>query len=159
MNYKNAIKQEFQALLLTEDIDVDIKEEGDQLTFAILVGNGSKGGLHLSSTVSKFDAIESIQVVMTIFRAQLIAYAIGCLKKGYKAKKSPVFVPEFTDTLLFKSIAEAQSHYQQVASVVASFDVFHGTYFGGAKITKKPAPKKSTRKASDSGKVPKKIAR
>ncbi|TXG77115.1 hypothetical protein E6Q11_03320 [Candidatus Dojkabacteria bacterium] len=147
MNLKNAILQEFQALLFTKDIDVSVKEEGDAVTFAILVGNGVKGGLHFSATVNRFDVNESVQCAMKIFHAQLCLYAIECLKKGVKVKMPKIFIPEFTDTLFWPNVAHAQAHNNDLGSVINSFDVFKGTYFGGSKMPRKVATKKPKAKA------------
>jgi len=158
MNLKNAILQEFQACLFTKDIDVDVKEDGDQVTFAVLVGKGKMGGLHFSATIARHDLSESLQCAMKIFNAQLVLYAIECLKKGVQAKVKTVFVPQFTDTVFIQNVGQAQSHYEDLASVVRSFDVFKGTYFGGYRIPKSRATaKKTTEKASVRRSISKKL--
>jgi hypothetical protein len=136
MDYKNIITQEIQAFLMSEDVEVTTVEHKDDpsipedmLKFAILVGNGKKGGLHFSADINKMDIQTTLQLCFRILHAQLIIYAIDCIKQGHRGTIAMPFVPDFKETVLFNNVAEAQAHYNSLSSTVASFSVFENSYF------------------------------
>lgn len=148
MNYKEAILQEVQAFLLSEDVLVDVKEMNDDptipfdmLKFSILVGNGRMGGLHFSATVDKFDLGSSIDMCLKILNGHLMMYAIQAINAGVSVPKLEIFVPEFTSTVLSRNVAEAQAKHNVLASVVGSYDVFKDTAFVKGTKIKKPSAK------------------
>lgn len=136
MDYKKVITEEMQAFLLSKDIEVDVrdkKDDGtlpeDMLKFSILVGNGKLGGVHFSSTINKFDLSESLQVCQKILHAQLILYAIECIKAGHRANVPAPFVPEITQTIIYPNVDEALLKHNGIAQSVEMYDVFENSVF------------------------------
>lgn len=135
--YKDVITQEMQAFLLSKDIDVDVQDKStddtlpdDMIKFSILVGNNPKlGGVYFSATINKFDLSESLQICQKILHAQLVLYAIECIKNGHRAIVPEPFVPELTETVIYPSLDEAKMKHHGVATTVAMYDVFKNSPF------------------------------
>lgn len=142
--YKDVIEQEMQAFLMSKDIEVSVEDvttnpefPNEMLKFAVLVGNGKLGGLHFSATINKFDLSESLQVCQKVLHAQLLLYAIECIKAGHKANVPQPFVPEITETVTHQTVQDAVNHYNGVATVVSQFDVFKTSVFNKKNRIKK----------------------
>lgn len=142
--YKDVITQEMQAFLMSKDIEVSVEDvstnetmPADMLKFAVLVGNGKLGGLHFSATINKFDLSESLQVCQKVLHAQLLLYAIECIKAGHKAEVPSPFVPEITETVTHQTVDNARNHFNGIATVVEQFDVFKSSVFNKKNKIKK----------------------
>jgi len=134
--YKDVITQEMQAFLLSKDIEVDVQDNStdselpaDMIKFSILVGNGKLGGVHFSATINKFDLSESLQICQKILHAQLVLYAIECIKAGHRAIVPEPFVPELTETVIYPSLDEAKMKHNGIATTVVMYDVFKNSVF------------------------------
>jgi len=144
--YKEVITQEMQAFLLSKDVEVDVQDNTtdselpeDMVKFSVLVGQGKLGGVHFSATINKFDLSESLQVCQKILHAQLVLYAIECIKAGHRAIVPEPFVPELTETVIYPSIDEAKMKHHGIATTVAMYDVFKNSVFN----KKNKLPKKT----------------
>ena len=142
--YKDVIEQEMQAFLMSKDIEVSVEDvttnpefPAEMLKFAVLVGNGKLGGLHFSATINKFDLSESLQVCQKVLHAQLLLYAIECIKAGHKADVPKPFVPEITETVTHQTVGDAANHFNSIAAVVDQFDVFKTSAFNKKNKIKK----------------------
>ena len=135
--YKDVITQEMQAFLLSKDIEVDVQDIAtdpelpeDMIKFSILVGNNPKlGGVHFSATINKYDLSESLQICQKILHAQLVLYAIECIKNGHRAEVPEPFVPELTETIIYPSLDEAKMKHHGISTTVAMYDVFKTSLF------------------------------
>lgn len=142
--YKDVIEQEMQAFLMSKDIEVNVQDvttnpefPNEMLNFAVLVGNGKLGGLHFGATIDKFDLSESLQICQKVLHAQLLIYAIECIKAGYKVNIPQPFIPEITETVTHKTVEDAVNHYNSIATVVSQFDVFKTSVFNKKNKIKK----------------------
>jgi len=129
---------------MSKDIEVSVEDAttnpefpGEMLKFAVLIGNGKLGGLHFSATINKFDLSESLQVCQKVLHAQLLLYAIECIKAGHKADVPAPFVPEITETVTHQTAEDARNHFNSIAAVVEQFDVFKSSVFNKKNKLKK----------------------
>jgi hypothetical protein len=141
LDYKTAIEQDLQALLLSKEVEVDVKQEGDLIRFGALIGNGKRGGLRISADLDAKDCGIMFEVVMKMLHAQLVLYAIGCIKEGHRANIDDPFIPNFTATLVNQNPAIAQRNYQNIVGTVASFNLFADSYLNKKNDIKRGRPK------------------
>lgn len=141
MDYAEAIKQDVQAILLTDNVEVTVLEHSQDSTvdkenirFGILVGKGKKGGLLFIADINKLDLTTAMENCITMIRSQLVLYAIACLEKAHKAKLGDIFIPHITHTVLFKNNEAAQSSVLANGTIVGAFNIFEGTYFNEDKM-------------------------
>lgn len=141
MDYAEAIKQDVQALLLIENVEVTSLESKDDRTipvdmirFGILIGKGKKGGLLFSADVHKTELATALNNCILMIRSQLVLYAVSCLENGYIAPLQDIYMPNVTHTLVFSSNTEANNQAAALSAIVGTFNIFEGTYFSGAKI-------------------------
>lgn len=158
MDYAEAIKQDVQAILLIDNVEVSVIEHKDDSTiqkgnirFAILIGKGKKGGLLFSADVDTTDLQTALDNCIMMIRSQLVLYAVACLEKGHRAKLGQIFIPKMTHTLLFNNNDAAQKSVMACATIVGAFNIFEGTHFNEDEIPRvaKTKPiKKVTKKTN-----------
>lgn len=144
MDYKELITQEVQAFLMSKDVEVVTIEKKDdntltdtQLKFAILIGNGKKGGLHVSATIEKEGIREQLDAFFHVIQRQIMLYAIEAIKDGKRYNIPTPVLPDITQTIMFDSIADSIQHHNSIATLVGQFDIFKNSYFNKkTKITK-----------------------
>jgi len=161
MDYAEAIKQDVQSLLLTENVEVTVLDNKDDRTipvgmirFGILIGKGRKGGLLFSADVHKDEINTALNNCILMIRSQLVLYAIACLEKGHVATIEDVFMPNITHTVLFSGNEESRNQAAALSAMVGAFNIFEGTYFNGDKIPRvaKTKPIKKVIKKKTNGK-------
>lgn len=144
MNYKELITQEVQAFLMSKDVEVMTVEKAQddtltetQLMFAILIGNGKKGGLHISATLEKEWIREQLDAFFHVIQRQIMLYAIEAIKDGKRYNIPAPVLPDITQTIMFDSVSDAVNHHTSMQVMIARYDIFKNSYFNKkTKITK-----------------------
>lgn len=125
---KQAILDDTRAFLMTPDVEVDVQETVSEGIPTVSVGI-LIGGLSYSFTCEQDSIATTFEIALKMLHAQLVLYAVECLKNKVKAKVPEAFVPEMTSTLIKNTVEDAQNHYAVLASTVNSFNLFEGTYY------------------------------
>lgn len=126
---KQAILDDTRAYLMTPDITVDVQEtkledDTECISVGILIG-----GLSYSFTCPTDDIQTTFEVALKMLHAQLVLYAVECLKNEVKAKVPPAYVPEYTSTFIKNNTTQATQCFAELAGVVNSFNIFDGTFY------------------------------
>ena len=144
MDYKDLITQEVQAFLMSKDVEVttvEKKEDNDltdeQLKIAILIGNGKKGGLHVSATIDKNSLREMLDAFFHVIQRQMMLYAIESIKSGHRQNIPSPVLPDMTQTIMFDTIDDARQHHNSILTMISQFDIFKNSYFNKKTIIKK----------------------
>ena len=158
MDYAEAIKQDVQSILLTDNVEVTVVDHTqdksipiEMIRFGILIGKGKKGGLLFSADVHVSDLKTALNNCLTMIKSQLVLYAVSCIEQGHKARVNNVFMPEITHTIIFSDNNEAKIQTSALTSIVSVFNIFEGTYFNGdtiPKVAKTKPIKKVTKKTN-----------
>jgi hypothetical protein len=138
MDIQKAILDDMQSLLLSKDITVETKEEGEKITVGILVGKGKKGGLPISFTCEKLELNDTFEIVLKMLQAQLVLYGIECLKKGKAVTLDVldnVYIPEITGSLVHQDVKKAQDNIKEFSGALLSFNLFKNSLFDKDKAT------------------------
>ncbi len=126
---KQSILDDTRAYLMTPDVTVDVQEtkledETECISVGILIG-----GLSYSFTCPTEDIKTTFEVALKMLHAQLVLYAVECLKNEVKAKVPQAYVPEYTSTLIRNDIHQATQLAVELTGVVNSFNIFTDTYY------------------------------
>lgn len=114
-----------KAFLMTNEVIVDMQEQGNgYYMIGILIA-----GLSVSVTTEWDSVSTSFEVTLKILHAQLVLYAIECLKNKHRAVVPQAIVPDITNSFIYQNLEKATEHYTQLASVVNSFNLFEGTFY------------------------------
>lgn len=126
---KQSILDDTRAYLMTPDVTVDVQEtkiedDTECISVGILIG-----GLSYSFTCPTEDIKTTFEVALKMLHAQLVLYAVECLKNEVKANVPPAYVPEYTSTLIKADTRQATQLFTELAGVVNSFNLFTGTFY------------------------------